>query len=824
MTIRGTQRATLVDQYNRPLHGLEAQPVRRSVTRLVISGAPMYAGQFAWDDPHELRLPERRAEIYRLMEQTDPNLAEGIRSTVLPLLARAVFDLQPGVKSKSNPALMKPRTEAPATLQTSAFPPKKLATAPTPRPALSAKEKLAQEVRDLVNASLYGEESEAYGREFFGPPWRKRRREICKKASYGFALFHRTWKVVNGKHVYASHTWLEPQTLVRWLWDDANGEFVGVERRYLTPSGRMRNETLPVAELGLHVMDFVGLRVEGTSSMRCSFGNFRRKELLLRYMILAAQRGGVGMPWAKWNPDRLDAAAGETIEEALQSSLGSGLETAYMAVPDHDFDAGYMQEDAQQFDKFGTMIGTENLGIAHGMGTKSGMLAEGGSTTGSGSRALAEPLNVDKYLIAEALAQDICDEERDGCLNFKGPIAALAERNYPDPGPLPSLKASGIDPNESTRHLPLLFDGLKCNAVRQRPAIEKIVLESLGEEWDDEAYLQEPDPPPAPPAPGPDNPAKPAAKLSRRLSLRTSIEELLRRPGKTGEPSGYGRGPTAFEEKVLAVSMITSTLDRGQEHVGAVLRRAHREMIADLVARAEAGKITRDTLGALRKSNPRDQVGMRSAVRVEFVAIASQGRQHVVEELERQRSRKLEVIPPGGNIPKGPGSVQIEPLQVLLDDLAEEARVTAEISIDGLWSRLVGEAVGEFNRLTREQVPDEELMRRLESFLQGLSERPVDDAARRVTNTAYTDGRDVALKLAASEGVARWAVRSALLDTATCANCGPIKDGGLDGTIVEIGSPEYDQLEPPAYCLGDENCRCIYVALDQGLVDQGEVQ
>jgi len=278
------------------------------------------------------------------------------------------------------------------------------------------------------------------------------------------------------------------------------------------------------------------------------------------------------------------------------------------------------------------------------------------------------------------------------------------------------------------------------------------------------------------------------------------------------------------------------------------MRSAHRKQIEDIVARGRAGKITEGTLAGFRRSVPKGAKEQQRRVREMFLSIGGSGRTHADEELERQvtlaanlpanlkpepvslgRIRLQDedeppegagpssdgILPPGVPIPAGTGGplvVSTAVVDAALAELAAEATVTATISIDSIWARLTGESIEEFQRLTRAGVVGDALWTQLESFLNGLSEGPLDMAGRESATVAYNQGRDVAAKIAAASGAATHAMRDEFLDGNTCPQCRL-----FDGTIVRIGSPAYESLLPPAFCLGRERCRGIIVVLSSAL-------
>lgn len=129
-------------------------------------------------------------------------------------------------------------------------------------------------------------------------------------------------------------------------------------------------------------------------------------------------------------------------------------------------------------------------------------------------------------------------------------------------------------------------------------------------------------------------------------------------------------------------------------------------------------------------------------------------------------------------------------------------------SIDQMWERAKAEFFGEWEALTRQGLDQAEIARRLESFMDDLSLKPIDDLARQSSTVAYNQGRGASQLTAEAEGEAEFVVRSEILDTATCDPCAL-----LDGEIFGIGTSEYFANMPPAQCDGGARCRGFYVAI-----------
>lgn len=101
---------------------------------------------------------------------------------------------------------------------------------------------------------------------------------------------------------------------------------------------------------------------------------------------------------------------------------------------------------------------------------------------------------------------------------------------------------------------------------------------------------------------------------------------------------------------------------------------------------------------------------------------------------------------------------------------------------------------------------------RLERRSRQLLHNVVLEMIGRVLNLGRTHaalGGEAARTLTASVAPALWAMRSEQLDTNTCDPCDT-----LHGRIVELLSPEYLEILPPAGCLGRGRCRGIMVFAD----------
>ena len=148
------------------------------------------------------------------------------------------------------------------------------------------------------------------------------------------------------------------------------------------------------------------------------------------------------------------------------------------------------------------------------------------------------------------------------------------------------------------------------------------------------------------------------------------------------------------------------------------------------------------------------------------------------------------------------------PLERHINAFEDQAEVLATMDVGSMWDRLLGEFLDAFVRFDREGLEGDDLDRELGAFMDGLSEKPVEDLARKSSSVAYNQGRAAEILSAAAGRGVEFVVRSEILDQATCEVC-----RNLDSMVVEVDSPEFTEFMPPSKCLGGDRCRGFYVAI-----------
>lgn len=312
-------------------------------------------------------------------------------------------------------------------------------------------------------------------------------------------------------------------------------------------------------------------------------------------------------------------------------------------------------------------------------------------------------------------------------------------------------------------------------------------------------------------SPNPDEDGQPGGgNLSLEGDIRTRLADLLQ-PVEDAPLGGGFRRPTVLEARYVALEAVQEAFRVGERDIVAALRRGHRDMLAELKRRGRAGKLDPKRITGGARPKYRGKAKLMGALLDPIRDTGGKGAQHVADELARQQSQPMragleaieETTVAGVNIS--------DTLVRAFDDVAE---TLAELDIGKMWDRVLGEYLGEYARLQREGKAGDSLFRALDAFIDGLSEKPVEDLGRQSAGVAYNQGRDAGLRTALDADAARYAVRSEILDANTCSSCQT-----LDGYVAEIGSEQYAEFLPPAKCLGRDRCRGFYVVISDELVE-----
>lgn len=783
---------------------------RPGASRTVGSGVRMYGGVYSYDKATALASLQLRADKMREMSETDAHVVETLRTATLPLWTTATWSVRPGDDNERG-----------------------------------------KEVADFAGAVLYGLESQRFGSQFKTyKSWVVRLNEIMNFLRDGFAVFYKGWRIVDDKLI-PNLIYLHPETITKWNPREDGLGLKSIERQYAKPTGGTERETLKAEELALYGWQVTGDRWEGVPFIRSLFGPWSRKDFFLRCKMIAASRAAIGIPWAKWKAEDADTGFDTEIENFLDEVVRAELEGTYFHAGVDSLELGYLQQPPQQLEKYDALVKAEDLALAHGGGTKHLMLGE----DSGGSRAVGDVQQSERWIIPLAVATIICEQEREGVGGCSGVLADLVEYNFADVEKIPRLRAKGVDPQSRKQDVRLILECIKAGMPDDvelwRDLAERLGLE-LSEEtykrWKEDLEKKRNQPPPnlavAPfgqqpkdkPLPGRDDldtgtdngkqNASPRdrarseetrgdVRAARRLQFELAASTSLRMPAMLRDDArarGFGRPPSEFEVVACSLPAVRAAFDEGAQRLGGVLRRAYRQMIEDLVGRVRSGKVTRASLAGIATSQPAKVKQMTEDARQQFISTVARGKEHLTDELQRQQTAARGQKRPQAFARKlwqRPEQQWDAAVRVVLDELVDDARFYAGISIGQIWARLTGLFIDIYTRMTDRGLTSEALLASLEAELNALSENPVLDIGRQLAAVAYNYGRDVGAREALAANRAFYVVRSEVMDTGTCESC-----AAMDGAVFEIGSPEYEEHMPPNDCEGGERCRGFLIAID----------
>ena len=663
-----------------------------------------------------------------------------------------------------------------------------------------------EEIRDFCSANLLRESNDLFGREYWiQTSWRAQRLpEILDMLRAGLSVFASTFRRVGSKVVYDRLQWIEPATIdgtKPWILDDFDN-ILAINRKFNTPNDDfVFDKELPADRLKLYVHDLKGARYEGRPYTRSMYGSWMRKEELQRLAVIFAQKVGAPPPVGSY-PHGWDTTAINQFEKFVKQARGMSPAEAFFSGPmnreGQKAEITYAGAEVENVDRMRGLVDGENKEIAHAGGTKGQMLGE----TQSGSRALGESQGLVEMQFVQAVADTVIEWETQGVANLLGTVQELVDLNYADVTAYPQLVVSNINPFEGLQSLPELVKASAAGLIPKHAEVRKQVSELFGLDLPEEAFDQEPaptnvfadEPEDDEPEGTPDDEEKPPMKVAASLETEADFKERIAPllvPVQEGAPDSGGgfRFPTVLETRFVALAAVDRSLRTGERDMMQIAREGWARMVAEMFRRLKRGKITERSVGSgsQRRSKFSGEKRLTAKFSVTLQSVGDTGTQHARDEVSRQAP---------------------EPLRVALaaEGLIEQADLVAGMNVGRIWDRVLGEFLGEWDRLNRQQLTLPELQLQLSAFMDNLSEAPLRDVARTSSAVAYNQGRNVGILEAQASELVEFVVRSEVLDTGTCRPCGL-----LDGEAFEVGTSEYFANMPPAQCDGGDRCRGFYI-------------
>ena len=311
--------------------------------------------------------------------------------------------------------------------------------------------------RDLLAANIL---NDGPRKLWCSSSWLDRLYESFGCLIYGFTLFGKTRRVVDGKMIYSDLSWLHPRSVDDngWIMNEVD-ELQEVRRTYTDAKGVPHTmEPIPASELFLMTWDRRGPNWEGNAFIRPMYRPWMLGEMAEKIDIIDLQNRGVGIPVAT-----LSGAGGQkerdTLVEILKSMRGGSKERAFIVL-EKDEEVKYLTSEGQAKDAIPTLQ-HHRSNIVKAAGTE---YFEQGNTA-TGSRAGASALASGFFIEVNAIVKHIVDMINFGVGTMPGLAQELQDLNFDDDDDYAIITASSVSPTEQLDNVPLMLEAVAKGAV-----------------------------------------------------------------------------------------------------------------------------------------------------------------------------------------------------------------------------------------------------------------------------------------------------------------------------------------------------------------------
>ena len=284
--------------------------------------------------------------------------------------------------------------------------------------------------------------------------------EVMGCLLYGFALFGKSVKQVDGLYVYSDLKWLHPRSVRdEDGWNmEGNDTLLSVRRQYTDATMKLVRDEIAADDLFIVPWDRRGPNWEGVSYIRPMYRPWKERDLAGKIWLIDLQNRGVGIPLAK-----LSGLGGpkekETLVEILKSLRGGSKERAFVVI-EKDEDVKFLTSEGQVADSR-ALMDTKRMEIAGSGGTEAFQQGQ----TDSGSRASASALLTPFFIDVNAIKIRL-----EAMINYgAGPLPGLVEwiidKNYGPVDEMPRIVGSKVSPTEQLDNVPLLTDAIQKQAI-----------------------------------------------------------------------------------------------------------------------------------------------------------------------------------------------------------------------------------------------------------------------------------------------------------------------------------------------------------------------
>lgn len=610
----------------------------------------------------------------------------------------------------------------------------------------------------------------------------------------GFSLLEMNLEVGDDGLVWATRFAPRlPDTLWRWNWDWATGDWTSVEQDASTTE--KVPQPIPRVKCVHFVLEPEGDDPRGVSPLRFVYRPAYMLGEFEKIQAIALERGAVGIPTVKLpnNAPAEDEIAAEKVCRSIRAH-----ERAF-AVYREPMELAMLDQKATQLVDCAPAIQRQKEDICRAFLAQMIMLG----TTATGARSLGDTFLTTWLVGVDAINSLIAQSWS------KQWLARWTEWNYGTKARPATLRASSAlqftDAETLSKAVATLaeagmpFGDRDAEFLRKALRMPTTSGDVLFAAREPAAPGEPPAAPPAAPAAAPKN-AKPAAtgvgpETHSAGCGHDHMERLIVR-----RPREFPRALTRWEQ-LVPLRQIEGRLDDAVAAAVAASEPVRKRIVASLDAQARAAYSAKDPAAiSAMDAAPEDRTAMRDALLAEFEELRAFGRQSVAAEHKRLRTANM----------LGAGAALVT---FAADDADGEADALDTAMLDAKATQLADEAV---NRTVGTARTTTLARMRAEMGLTGLlaewtdfAERATQSAATHGVSTALNTGRDSAMREIAKADPSQRAQYSSVLDERTCGPC-----AAADGTETTVGSLEYSRLDPPyAECEGADLCRCIWVLI-----------
>lgn len=286
--------------------------------------------------------------------------------------------------------------------------------------------------------------------------------EALTQVEFGHAVFEKTFRLVKDHPLYGTYhgiaglDMISPKTIERW---NVSGQGVLQSITQISNGDLSRYINIPAQFLLVLSMDMEGANYEGISMLRPCYGNWLRKNMMLKLNAIGVEKFAIPTPVAKIPPGFQATEQFSFLIEVLEAYTGG--EAAFLTIPNSvELDLKPSTYDPEKVD---TAIDAEDRRMAKAF--LANFLELG--LTGVGSFAMSEDLS-DFFLGGlEHIASNIA-----ATVNAVL-IPELCNLNFGGNARLPKLKHSGISDKAGKELAEVLANLVSANVVEPDDLLEE---------------------------------------------------------------------------------------------------------------------------------------------------------------------------------------------------------------------------------------------------------------------------------------------------------------------------------------------------------------